>query len=612
MDHQEGKRVQKARQGTKGPKIVLAVVIVLILALAAGYVGLCAYVGRSGRYLPNTSISGVDVSGLTQVEAVYRLDEQLGQKLGGQTVDFTCGGNVYSVPLSDFTVDTGAAAQQAIAAQAGSFLTRGAGYLSALLNGTDFSAGVTLDQTPSAVEQAVQECSDREAQTTWTQEETELVFQKGRTGRTLDTEHLEGALIERAGQLLSGDGSDDGSPIEVQLITAPPVEPDFEEIYQEVLVEAADAYLDADTKQIVPSVTGVSFDISAARTALKEAAEGGRCAVPLDFEEPKLSTEELSAKLFADVLGTSVTSCAGPSNRWYNIDLAASRLNGVILLPGETFSYNDTVGPYTKSSGYKDAGTYQNGQSIDATAGGICQLSSTLYWTTLKANLEIVERNKHAFNGGYMPVIGTDATVWSNQLDFRFKNDTEYPIKIGAYQDKSHKLHVTIYGTDITGIHGEPYSVIISTMPYKNTYKPDASKVPVGGEPVRDTNYSRYNGYTVDLYQKLVDKDGNTVSTTLLYRNTYKASDAVYYYNPADAARLGIDTATGLKTLTPVEPSPSPSPSPDPTPTPAPTPVPTPEVTPTPAPSVEPTPTTGPGMEPSPEPTASPSPEASE
>lgn len=612
MDHQEGKRVQKARQGAKGPKIVLAVVIVLILALAAGYVGLCAYVGRSGRYLPNTSISGVDISGLTQVEAVYRLDEQLGQKLGGQTVDFTCGGNVYSVPLSDFTVDTGAAAQQAIAAQAGSFLTRGAGYLSALLNGTDFSAGVTLDQTPSAVEQAVQECSDREAQTTWTQEETELVFQKGRTGRTLDTEHLEGALIERAGQLLSGDGSDDGSPIEVQLITAPPVEPDFEEIYQEVLVEAADAYLDADTKQIVPSVTGVSFDISTARTALKEAAEGGRCAVPLDFEEPKLSTEELSAKLFADVLGTSVTSCAGPSNRWYNIDLAASRLNGVILLPGETFSYNDTVGPYTKSSGYKDAGTYQNGQSIDATAGGICQLSSTLYWTTLKANLEIVERNKHAFNGGYMPVIGTDATVWSNQLDFRFKNDTEYPIKIEAYQDKSHKLHVTIYGTDTTGIHGEPYSVIISTVPYKNTYKPDASKVPVGGEPVRDTNYSRYNGYTVDLYQKLVDKDGNTVSTTLLYRNTYKASDAVYYYNPADAARLGIDTATGLKTLTPVEPSPSPSPSPDPTPTPAPTPVPTPEVTPTPAPSVEPTPTTGPGMEPSPEPTASPSPEASE
>ena len=71
------------------------------------------------------------------------------------------------------------------------------------------------------------------------------------------------------------------------------------------------------------------------------------------------------------MLGSGSTTCAGPSNRWYNIDLAAKRLNGTILLPGETFSYNDTVGPYTLASGYKAAGTYQNGQSVDATAGEI-------------------------------------------------------------------------------------------------------------------------------------------------------------------------------------------------------------------------------------------------
>lgn len=123
-------------------------------------------------------------------------------------------------------------------------------------------------------------------------------------------------------------------------------------------------------------------------------------------------------------------------------------------------------------------------------------------------------------------------------MDFRFQNNTDYPIKIESYLDKNHKLHVTIYGTDTTGIHGEPYHVVISTVPYKNTYQPKDS-IPVGTEPQRDPNYSRYNGYTVDLYQKLVDKNGKTISTTLLYRNTYKASDAVYYYNPADAAPLG-------------------------------------------------------------------------
>ena len=163
-----------------------------------------------------------------------------------------------------------------------------------------------------------------------------------------------------------------------------------------------------------------------------------------------------------------------------------------------------------------------------------------------------MERNQHRYNSGYMPVVGTDATVYSDSLDFKFKNSTEYPIKVECYQDKNHTLHVTIYGTDTTGIHGEPYSVTLSTVAYKNIYKPDASKVPVGGAPVRDQEYARYNGITVEVYQKLVDKDGNTVSTTFLYKNTYKPSDPVYYYNPADAARLGIDPATGLMTLTPV------------------------------------------------------------
>ena len=160
-----------------------------------------------------------------------------------------------------------------------------------------------------------------------------------------------------------------------------------------------------------------------------------------------------------------------------------------------------------------------------------------------------------------MPVIAPTppcgATSWTSA-----QNNTDYPIKIESYLDKNHKLHVTIYGTDTTGIHGEPYHVVISTVPYKNTYQPKDS-IPVGTEPQRDPNYSRYNGYTVDLYQKLVDKNGKTISTTLLYRNTYKASDAVYYYNPADAARWGW-TSTGLKTLRrsppPHRQSPSPSP----------------------------------------------------
>ena len=160
--------------------------------------------------------------------------------------------------------------------------------------------------------------------------------------------------------------------------------------------------------------------------------------------------------------------------------------------------------------------------------------------------------------------------------------------------------------------------MVVSKVPYKNTYQPKDT-IPVGSDPQRDPNYNRYNGYTVDVYQKLVDKNGKTVDTIFLYRNTYKASDAVYYYNPADAARLGIDPATGLMTLTPVTPSPSatpapsasPSASPDPAVTPSaqPSPAETPAGTPTGTPSVSPDPAETPAGSPSPAPTPAATPE---
>ena len=607
MEKQAGRRVAERPKKSRGGKTALIVILVLVLALGGGYAGLCAAAG-SGSFLPNTTIAGVDVGGQSREQAVEALEAALPDLLSGHSAEFTCGGQTYAVAGDDpaVTVDAAGAVDAALAEQSGSFLTRGWQYLSALLGRARLSLPVTITGIPEAVEQAVAECADPEAQTTWEVTDTELVLHKGVTGRTIDTAALIDALEERLGQSVSGTDAD-AAPIEAQVTTAPPADPDFDAIRAETAVEPADAYLDKETREVVPSVTGVDFDTEAAKAALDASDEGGTVGVPLTLTEPSITTAKLEDNLFKDVLGTGTTSCAGPSNRWFNIDLAADRVNDTILLPGETFSYNDTAGPYTLASGYKAAGTYQNGQSVDATAGGICQLSSTLYWVTLKANLEITERNKHAFNGGYMPVIGTDATVWSDQLDFRFKNNTDYPIKIEAYQDKSHNLHVTIYGTNTTGIHGEPYSVVISKVPYQNTYQPKDS-IPVGSEPVRDTNYSRYNGYTVDVYQKLVDASGNTVDTIFLYRNTYKASDAMYYYNPADAARLGIDTSTGLKTLTPVTTTPTPTPDATPSATPSASPSTSPSTPPTSTPSATPAPEATP--EPAPTPDPAPTPES--
>ena len=459
MAQTEGKRTTRAKL-PRGGRIALIVVLAVAAALMAGYLGLCAAAG-SGTFLPNTTIAGVPVGGQSQEQAVQNLTAQLPDRLSQLSVSFTCEGKEFTIPGSDAAVDPAAietAVQEALSRQTGSFLTRGARYLGAMTGSAQYSIPVTLSESAQVFTQVVEEFADPEAQTTWEVTEDQLVLHKGVTGRTIDVAALSSAAGERFSQLLD-DSDADNPPLETQVTTAPPQDPDFDAIHNEVCVEPADAYLDKSTKEIVPSVTGVSLDTAAAKAALDSAAEGSEVSVPLTRTEPQMTTADLEAHLFKAVLGTGTPVGAGPVNRWYNIDLAAGRVNGTILLPGEIFSYNDLAGPYTLASGYKKAGTYQNGQSIDATAGGICQLSSTLYWVTLKANLETVERRNHAFNSGYMPVVGTDATVWSDQIDFRFKNSTDYPIKIETYQDSSHRLHVTIYGTDTTGIHGVLHTV---------------------------------------------------------------------------------------------------------------------------------------------------------
>ena len=612
MERQTGKRAKPApRHG----KLAVIVVLLVLVILAGGYLGLCAYAMSSDAIYPSTSAAGVDLGGLTQAEARVELEKAL-ESFADESVSFTCGGSTFTVTGKDLTLDYDTVITQAYSVgRQSSFLAAGWNYLSAFFTATEVETGLTFAQTPAAILEAEEHITNPMVETTYTVTDTTLDLTKGTTGQAIDVAALEEQIQQQLVTLVSGEEVDT-APIEVPVTTEEPPALDLQAVYDAVYTEPANATLDKTTKEIIPSVDGVSFDVAAAQTALDGAEEGETVSVPLTKTAPEITTAKLNANLFKDVLGSGTTTCAGPSNRWYNIDLAADRVTGTILLPGEVFSYNALAGPYTKSSGYKAAGTYQNGQSIDATAGGICQLSSTIYWVTLKANLETVSRTQHAFNSGYMPVIGTDATVWSDVTDFKFKNSTDYPIKVVCYLDSSHKLHVTIYGTDTTGIHGEPYSVIISTVPFKNTYKPKDS-IPVGSAPVRDTNYSRYNGYTVDVYQKLVDANGSTVDTIFLYRNTYKASDAVYYYNPADAARLGIDTSTGLMTLTPVTPTPSPTPAPTSTPaatpsatpsaspsaSPTPTPVFTPDPAPTPTPeavpSAEPTPAAEPSSEPS-------------
>lgn len=146
-------------------------------------------------------------------------------------------------------------------------------------------------------------------------------------------------------------------------------------------------------------------------------------------------------------------------NRGHNINLASSRLNDTILMPGDTFSYLKVVGPYGASNGYLPAPIYLNGDTATANGGGVCQLASTLYNAQLRAGLETVSRRGHTFAPNYVPK-GLDATVYSTTTDYKFKNNHEYPIYIVSYV-KGNYLTVDIWSNEnaLEGKMYEPYSV---------------------------------------------------------------------------------------------------------------------------------------------------------
>ncbi len=181
--------------------------------------------------------------------------------------------------------------------------------------------------------------------------------------------------------------------------------------------------------------------------------------------KPEHTTEEINDMLFRDALSKNWTlvrlwnrdycnevrtSLSGSSaDRISNVKKACELLDGLVLIPGQTLSFNDTLGERTEANGWKPATAYANGEVRQEYGGGICQVSSTLYNAVLYANLEIVERACHQFQVGYLPW-GMDATVSWGWPDFKFRNDAEYPVKIHAWVDEeTNECCVQILGTDV-------------------------------------------------------------------------------------------------------------------------------------------------------------------
>lgn len=265
--------------------------------------------------------------------------------------------------------------------------------------------------------------------------------------------------------------------------------------------------------------------VSLSKTELEKAVEkavGDVIKVPAKITQPKVTSEQLHSEILAHELGKYTTDYSSSSNdRAYNIKLACEKINGYVLAPGDEFSYNDVVGPRTVERGFRIANVYVGNTVQPGIGGGICQVSSTMYNSVVFADLEITARRNHTLPVSYVP-LGRDATVSYGATDFKFKNNTNYPVEIRAIAENGRNT-VIIVGTDE---HPEREIKIVTSQTGTSSPKVVVEKDPELPEGEIKVESAGTNGSSHISY-KVVFENGVEVSRKQLAKSVYAGKDRV-------------------------------------------------------------------------------------
>ena len=344
-----------------------------------------------------------------------------------------------------------------------------------------------------------------------------LIITRGSPGITVDKDNFMKAFTSA---IL--DFSNNDICINLPVKYSNPENIDLDKIHNEIYKEAKDAYFEKNPFKVFAEIKGVDFDVNNSKEFIAKHPDNKEYSISLKYTEPKVKLKDIEINVFPNLLGTFSTRYdASKTDRSTNLNLAAKKINGFILAPGEEFSYNKIVGERTIEAGYKEAKIYSGGKIIDGLGGGICQVSSTLYNAVVFANLKVTQRFNHQFTTSYVPA-GRDATVSYGSKDFSFINNRKYPIKIMINIDSG------VAKVDIYGIKEEQEfeidfdTEIISNIPYETKYEKDAS-LDEGKEVVKQKGT---NGIIVNTY-KIKKQNGITVSKEILSKDTYNTLDRI-------------------------------------------------------------------------------------
>lgn len=496
----------------------ICIVAILLLFLSTGF-ALCNI--GSNHIVKGVHIKGIDVSGLTQEEATKKVTDSLSALLG---MDLTLVHNEEEITLSPADFYASFDIEQAVnlayqIGRTGNIFEQNFAILNALASQYDILPG--LSYSPELLEEKLaqieQSLPDYVVQPSYSVDGNELKIQKGKQGVAIEKATISNDIVSVLTNLENAT-----KKITIPTTTVTPDDVDIDALYQEVHKDAVDAYYTKDPFTVHPSSNGVDFAISIDEAKTQYAESEEECVIPLKVVYPKVSTNQIGNEAFPDQLATFSTNFSTKNtNRSTNIRLAVKKINGVVLMPGQSFSYNQTLGKRTTAAGYKVAAVYSNGEVSEGVGGGICQVSSTLYNSVLLSNLEVVERHNHSFNPGYVPA-GQDATVSWGGPDFKFKNNRSYPVRIVA-SVKGGTITVQIFGMK----QDDDYTVkikssVVGSIPFKTTYKTDGSLAPGETKVLQKGS----NGVKSVTY-KILYRDGQEVSRTEISRDSYNPHNKV-------------------------------------------------------------------------------------
>ncbi len=523
--------------------IVTLIIVILMLAIGIFCTGFALMNINSNTILSGISIRNIDVGGLSKEQAIEALNKTLEYEKTRE-VKLTADGETTTITLEQIEIEylvEDAVNKAYEIGRNGNIFQNNFTIMKSMKNKQNIDLEVKYNDQllEDTIKSINSKLPNSMIDNTYNIEDDELVITRGTAGLALDINKNKEIIVDLAkkGEL---------TELKLETVHKECPEIDIQKIYEEVYAEPQDAYYTTEPFQIYPHKNGIDFDVAQAKEEIKKERKD-EYVIKLKITQPKVLTNQIGTEAFPDLLSTFSTKYDSTNiSRSTNIAIASSKIDGTVVMPGEVFSYNKTVGKRTVEAGYKEAAGFSGGRVVPMLGGGICQVSSTLYDAVVYANLGIVERHNHMFQVAYVDT-GKDATVVYGSLDFKFENTRKYPIMLKA-SAKSGQLKIQVYGVkEEVEYNVEIVTKVLNYTPYKVIYETDSS-LGAGQERVEQAGIRGCKSITY----KILKLNGTEVSQTVLSSDSYDPQNKIIKRGPTSATSTTPTAPT--EPTTPVEP----------------------------------------------------------